>query len=63
MGKATVEVEITDTLSGERLAAVVDERSGAKTLRGIGGSWNDVDNAFRWWAERLRKRLQELRVE
>ena len=63
VGKATVEVEITDTLSGERLAAVVDERSGAKTLRGIGGRWKDVDNAFQWWAERLRMRLQELRSQ
>jgi hypothetical protein len=61
VGTATVEVEITDTLTGQRLAAIVDERSGATTLRGIGGQWKDVDNAFRWWAERLRKRLQELR--
>src|SRR5712691_3523873 len=33
-GKAGVEGELTDSLSGKRLAAAVDERVGAKTIRG-----------------------------
>ena len=61
--RATVEVEITDSLSGERLAAILDERSDARSLRGIGGRWKDVDNVFQWWAEQLRKRLQGLRTQ
>lgn len=63
VGKAAIEGEITDSMSGRRLAAVVDERAGGKTLRGLGGKWKDVDNAFRYWAERLRTRLGELRAE
>jgi len=63
VGKAAIEVEITDSMTGKRLAAAVDERAGAKTLRGIGGKWKDVDNAFKYWAERIQKRLAELRAE
>ena len=62
VGKAAMEAEITDSMTGERLAAAVDERAGAKTLRGIGGKWKDVDNAFKYWAERIRTRLAELRA-
>jgi hypothetical protein len=63
VGKAAIEGEITDSMSGRRLVAVVDERAGAKTLRGLGGKWKDVGNAFKYWAERLRTRLGELRAE
>jgi hypothetical protein len=63
VGKAAMEAEITDSMTGRRLAAAVDERAGAKTLRGLGGKWKDVDNAFNYWAEKIRKRLAELRAE
>ncbi len=63
VGKAAIEAEITDSMTSKRLAAAVDERAGAKTLRGIGGKWKDVDNAFNYWAEKIRKRLAELRAE
>jgi len=61
VGAATFEGEITESLSGRRLAAAVDERAGAKSLGGLGGKWKDVDNAFRHWAESLRTLLAELR--
>jgi hypothetical protein len=61
VGKASIEAEINDSMTHERLAAAVDERAGAKTLRGLGGKWKDVDNAFQYWAERLRERLAEER--
>jgi hypothetical protein len=61
VGAAAIEGEITDSLSGRRLAAIVDERAGGKSLSGLGGKWKDVDNAFQYWAERLRTRLAELR--
>jgi Protein of unknown function (DUF3313) len=35
VGKAGAEMEITDSLSGRRLAAGVDERVGARRLRGV----------------------------
>jgi hypothetical protein len=61
VGKAAVEVEITDALSGTRLVAAVDERVGARSASGVTNKWSDVQEAFDYWAERLRSRLQELR--
>jgi hypothetical protein len=63
VGKAAVEGEITDSMTGARLSAAVDERAGGKTLRGIGGKWKDVENAFDEWARRLRDRLRMLRED
>jgi len=60
-GQAGVEAELTDSLSGERLAAAVDERVGTKTIRGGLKEWSQVNEAFEFWAEQLRKRLAELR--
>ena len=60
-GKAGVEAELTDSLTGERLAAAVDERVGTQTIRGGLEQWSHVERAFEFWAERLRKRLAELR--
>ena len=57
VGKAAIEAEIVDSMTQERLMAGVDQRAGAKTLRGLGGKWKDVNNAFQYWAERLRERL------
>ena len=60
-GKAGVEGELTDSVSGVRPAAV-DERVGNKTIRGGLGEWSQVERAFEFWAERLRQRLAELRT-
>lgn len=62
VGRAAVEGDITDSLTGRRLAAFVDERAGGKTIRGGLKTWSDADRAFEYWAERLRKRLEELRA-
>ncbi len=62
VGKAAVEGEILDSLSGDRLIAAADERAGAKVLRGSGGTWEDVKESYDYWAERLRSRLAELRT-
>jgi Protein of unknown function (DUF3313) len=60
-GKAGVEAELTNSLSGERLAAAVDERVGTKTIRGGLGEWSHLERSYEFWSERLRKRLAELR--
>jgi hypothetical protein len=60
-GEAAAEVELTDSLTGVRLGAAVDERVGAKTLRGGLGKWSQVERAFEYWAERLKNRLAALR--
>jgi len=56
-GSASAEMKITDTESGELLAAAVDRRGGTKSLSGVTESWHDVEEAFRFWAEKLRWRL------
>ena len=48
-------------MSGTRLAAAIDRRVGARTLKPESGTWDDVEDAFRYWADRLRDRLEELR--
>lgn len=61
VGKAGVEAEILDSASGTRLAAAIDRRVGARTLKPEKNAWSDVEHAFRYWADRLRDRLAELR--
>lgn len=63
VGRAGVEAEILDSLSGERLAAVVDRRAGRKVLRGKLDTWDDVREAYSHWAEKLRMRLLEERSQ
>jgi hypothetical protein len=62
-GKAIVEAEILDSESGRRLAAGVDERYGTKVLAGGLSKWDDVQSAFRTWAEQLRENLAARRIE
>jgi hypothetical protein len=58
VGAATLEGELTDSVSGEVLMAAVDRRVGPKSVRGVSGSWSDVEAAFDLWARRLRDRLE-----
>ncbi len=62
VGRAAIEAEILDSLSGTRLAAMVDERAGGKTTSGVMDRWSDVMEAYGYWADRLRLRLAELRA-
>ena len=61
VGKAAVEVELRDSLSNELLAAAVDERAGTKSIRGVGGTWKHVDEAFDAWAQGIRTWLEARR--
>lgn len=61
VGRASVEGKITDTDTGELLFAAVDRRVGRNTLDGSMNSWNDVKQAFRYWATRLSERLRGLK--
>lgn len=60
VGSASVEAKITDSSTGELLLAAVDRRVGGKTLDGSMDSWDDVQQAFTYWAEKLNKKLGEL---
>ena len=63
VGEASIEGKITDAETGEVLLAAVDRRAGGRTLDGVMDSWDDVEHAFDYWANRLKLRLQELREE
>jgi hypothetical protein len=63
VGRANIEADFTDGVTGQRVAAVVDSRAGTKALRSkFNGSWGDVDLSFDWWANRLDLRLQLLKT-
>jgi len=56
-GSASVEMRATDTADGTILFEGVDRRGGTKSLSGVTNSWNDVEEAYRFWAEKARYRL------
>ncbi len=62
VGRAGIEGEILDASTGIQLFAAVDRRTGTKDLEGATETWNDVQGAFAYWAERLRDRLFEERA-
>jgi hypothetical protein len=66
VGTATIEVEIVDSITGERLAAAVDQRAGNKSIL-IGSrtfaTWGDVESACEFWAERMAAALERLGVQ
>jgi len=58
-GEAGTEFEMLDSVTGERLAAAVDRRQGGKGV--FRGEWEDTKDAFDYWAQVFRKRLDEMR--
>ncbi|KHE91366.1 MAG: hypothetical protein SCABRO_02889 [Candidatus Scalindua brodae] len=62
VGGASVECNITDSNTAERLAAGVDRRVGGKALKGSTNAWNDVEQAFEYWADKLAQRLRDMRT-
>ena len=58
VGQASMEAEILDSMTNERIAAAIDTRPGGK-LEGM-SKWKAVEGAFQFWAERLRKWLDEI---
>jgi hypothetical protein len=60
-GSASVEGKIVDTDTGTILMEAVDRRGGTKSISGVTNSWNDVEEAYRFWAEKLRYRLCQWR--
>ncbi len=53
VGDAQAEMEILDSMGGERMAAAVDKRIGTKALRSKFGTWNHAQECFDYWAEQL----------
>jgi len=61
VGAASIEMKITDGETGKLLAAGIDRRAGTKNPSGSTNEWNDVEENYRYWAERLRYRACQLR--
>ncbi len=62
-GAASVEGEVLDSITGERLMAAIDRRVGTKSPAGAWERWDDVEQAFEFWAHRVRRRMQGLGAE
>lgn len=54
VGSASVEGEATDSITNDRLAAVVDSRAGTKGVLRAFSKWADVEAICNRWAERTR---------
>ena len=62
VGQASIEVDLRDSATDRRVAAGVDRRVGTKAIRAAFSEWKHVTEAFDYWAERIAKRLEELRA-
>jgi len=62
LGGASIEVEMLDGQSGERLVAVAASKTGRRMLGKIKGAkeWGDVKGAFKSWAKAFRKTLDKV---
>jgi Protein of unknown function (DUF3313) len=60
-GSASAELKATDSATKTILVEAVDRRGGTKSLSGVTNSWNDVEEAYRFWAEKMRYRLCQWR--
>ncbi len=57
VGQASIEVEILDSMTNERIAVAIDTKPGGK-MEGF-SKWGAVKGAFEFWAKRLRHWLDE----
>jgi hypothetical protein len=61
-GSLQTEGEVTDSLSGKRLAAWVDQREGAMSIKNANvWKWGDAENSINYWAAAIADRASELR--
>ncbi len=65
VGSATVEMEILDPVTRQRLAAAVDDRAGTKVLfaKRAYQTWGDVAAACDYWSERIAWQLARQGVQ
>lgn len=63
VGSAQGEGQITDSVSGERMAAFVDKRVGGSALKNAAvWQWGDTEHVMDFWAETLTNRLEQMRT-
>ena len=63
LGRATIEIELVDSQTGERVAIAVATAKGKRYFAGISGMkrWGDVKKAFEKWAKQFRVSLDNAR--
>ena len=62
VGSASIEGEMLDSVSGERLIAFMTSKAGGRRwFSGLSAykPWADIEAAFRSWAKNFRERLAE----
>ena len=61
VGEASMEAELLDSLTNERLGAAIDRKAAGKykIVKGM-TKWGHAKDAFGFWAKRLRKWLDEV---
>jgi len=60
LSDAVIEAELIDSQTGERIAALVD-RNVAADLRGDSHQWDEIEEAFEFYAKRFKKHLDASR--
>lgn len=61
VGHARAEGQVVDSVSGQRLAAFVDQREGGVALKAAATwRWGDAEAVLDFWAEKITERLVEL---
>lgn len=64
VGSATGEAKLTDSMTGQLLAAWSDKRFGTAAVRNATvWQWGDAENAMNYWADGLDKRLVTLGIQ
>jgi hypothetical protein len=61
VGQASMEAELLDSMTNERIGAVIDTKTAGKfELTDEMTRWRHAKDAFKFWAKRLRKWLDEV---
>jgi Protein of unknown function (DUF3313) len=61
VGEVSAEAKMTDSRSGELLAAGVDRKVGGKSLKGSTESWDDANESLDLWSKLIAYRLCQWR--
>jgi hypothetical protein len=61
VGESSMEAEFLDSQTNERVAAAIDRKAAGKyqIVKGM-SKWGHAEDAFNFWAKRLRKKLDEI---
>jgi hypothetical protein len=64
VGSATGEAKLTDSVSGQLLAAWADQRFGGLSVKNVDvWEWGDAENAMNYWATALDQRLASMGIQ